>query len=212
MPRGSFFIHRTWCALLEVSCMQRPPKRKAACDALHKIQRVREWEEMPESSKRFRACAAQIEAEFQTEETLQHVRAEDLEEETHAVSESDNESYTADSFVEHDEAEDSSEDFEATTQAFSVSETSSSEDSECEDAECEDAECEDAEGEDAEGEDAEGEDAEGEDAECEDAECEDAECESIDDAGTEQISSAEQQSIGACGLVAESDGLPQQED
>jgi hypothetical protein len=87
---------------------------------------------MPESSKRFRACAAQIEAEFQTEETLQHVRAEDLEEETHAESESDNESYTADSFVEHDEAEDSSEDFEASTQAFSVSETSSSEDSECE--------------------------------------------------------------------------------
>ena len=147
--------------------MQRPPKRKAACDALHKIQRVREWEEMPESSKRFRACAAQIEAEFQTEETLQHVRAEDLEEETHAESESDNESYTADSFVEHDEAEDSSEDFEASTQAFSVSETSSSEDSECE---------------------------------------------SIDDAGTEQISSAEQQSIGAWGLAAESDGLPQQED
>ena len=150
--------------------MQRPPKRKAACDALHKIQRVREWEEMPESSKRFRACAAQIEAEFKAEETLQHVRAEDLEveEETHAVSESENEStYTADSFIEHDEPEDSSEDFEASTQAFSVSETSSSEDSECE---------------------------------------------SIDDAGTEQISSAEQQSIGAWGLAAESDGLPQQED
>jgi hypothetical protein len=54
---------------METPYMERPPKRKAASDALEKIQRVREWEEMPECSKRFRECAAQIEAEFKAEET-----------------------------------------------------------------------------------------------------------------------------------------------
>jgi hypothetical protein len=69
-----FFNNRTWCVNLgvpymETPYMERPPKRKAASDALEKIQRVREWEEMPECSKRFRECAAQIEAEFKAEET-----------------------------------------------------------------------------------------------------------------------------------------------
>lgn len=58
--------------------MQRP-RRQAAVDAVAKIQRVREWETLPESSKRFRECAAQIEAEFKAEERGQSVCAEDLD-------------------------------------------------------------------------------------------------------------------------------------
>ena len=103
--------------------------------------------------------------------------AEDLEmeEDTHGLSESENESiYTEDSFVEHDEGENGSEDgdFEPTgsTLAISASETSSSEDSECE---------------------------------------------SSDNASTDcvqqQISSAEQQSVGALGLASASDGLQREE-
>jgi hypothetical protein len=55
------------------------PRRHAAVAALEKIQKVRDWETMPESSKRFREVAAQIEAEFHAEERGQHVHVEDVE-------------------------------------------------------------------------------------------------------------------------------------
>ena len=50
------------------SGMQRP-RRQAAAAALESMRRVHEWEDMSENSKRFRECAAQIEAEFQNEES-----------------------------------------------------------------------------------------------------------------------------------------------
>jgi hypothetical protein len=62
------------------------PRRAAAQMALEKIQRVREWEEMPENSKRFRECAAQIEREFRSEEIHRRVRPEDLPQEEHGCS------------------------------------------------------------------------------------------------------------------------------
>ena len=55
------------------------PRRHAAVAALEKIRKVRDWETMPESSKRFREVAAQIEAEFHAEERGQHVRVEDID-------------------------------------------------------------------------------------------------------------------------------------
>lgn len=57
--------------------MQRQ-RREAATNALQKIQRIREWEEMSENSKRFRECAAAIEAEFRSEERQKHVVPEDI--------------------------------------------------------------------------------------------------------------------------------------
>jgi hypothetical protein len=57
--------------------MQRE-RRQAATNALQKIQRIREWEDMPENSKRFRECAARIEAEFRAEERQQQVLPEDI--------------------------------------------------------------------------------------------------------------------------------------
>ena len=87
--------------------MQRP-RRQAAVEAIAKIQRVREWETLPESSKRFRECAAQIEAEFRAEEHGQNVSADDLD----GAGESDEEQSEAysdanESFVDDDyEAED----------------------------------------------------------------------------------------------------------
>ena len=58
--------------------MQRP-RRQAALAAMDSIRRVREWEEMNENSKRFRECAAQIDAEFRAEEKQRAVRSEDLD-------------------------------------------------------------------------------------------------------------------------------------
>jgi hypothetical protein len=54
------------------------PRRQAAVLATEKMMRIREWEELPETSKRFRECAARIEAEFRAEERNRHVRAEDI--------------------------------------------------------------------------------------------------------------------------------------
>jgi DNA-nicking Smr family endonuclease len=58
------------------SGMQRP-RWQAVVAAMESIRRVREWEDMHENSKRFRECAAQINAEFRAEER-QHA-VEDLE-------------------------------------------------------------------------------------------------------------------------------------
>ena len=44
------------------------PRRQAALAAMDNIQRLREWEEMNEISKRFRECVSQINSEFRAEE------------------------------------------------------------------------------------------------------------------------------------------------
>ena len=84
--------------------MQRP-RRQAALAAMDNIRRVREWEEMSESSKRFRECAAQIDAEFRSEEKQRAVRSEDLDPDGEDETESgDEEAYFSanDSFVSDD--------------------------------------------------------------------------------------------------------------
>ena len=55
------------------------PKRSAAMFAEEKIKAVLEWEELPESSSKFKQYAAQIEAEFQEEQKKKRVRVEDLD-------------------------------------------------------------------------------------------------------------------------------------
>ena len=90
------------------SGMQRP-RRQAAAAALENMRRVREWEDMSENSKRFRECAAQIEAEFQNEESTHMVRAEDLDTdmEDGAESTEDSECKSVNSFISDDgESED----------------------------------------------------------------------------------------------------------
>ena len=90
------------------SGMQRP-RRQAAAAALESMRRVREWEDMSENSKRFRECAAQIEAEFQNEESTHMVRSEDLDTdmEDGAESTEDSECKSVDSFISDDgESED----------------------------------------------------------------------------------------------------------
>ena len=90
------------------SGMQRP-RRQAAAAALESMRRVREWEDMSENSKRFRECAAQIEAEFQNEESTHMVRTEDLDTdmEDGAESTEDSECKSVDSFISDDgESED----------------------------------------------------------------------------------------------------------
>jgi hypothetical protein len=85
------------------------PRRQAALLAMEKMQRVREWEELPENSKRFRECAAQIEAEFRAEEKKQEVRFEDLDD-TEDGQESDDEYVSAnESFVSEDSMSEASE-------------------------------------------------------------------------------------------------------
>jgi hypothetical protein len=44
------------------------PLWQAALAVMDNIRRLRKWEEMNESSKLFRECAAQIDAEFRAEE------------------------------------------------------------------------------------------------------------------------------------------------
>ena len=93
------------------SGMQRP-RRQAAVAAMENIRRVREWEDMHENSKRFRECAAQIDAEFRAEERQHAVKAEDLatdaEDGSDAAEASEDEYMSAnDSFVSDDgESED----------------------------------------------------------------------------------------------------------
>ena len=91
------------------------PRRQAAVAAMENIRRVREWEEMSESSKRFRECAAQIDAEFDAEVKQRCVKTEDLEPDD-AVMLSDDEDdekdeyFSAnDSFVSDDDVSEASE-------------------------------------------------------------------------------------------------------
>lgn len=55
------------------------PKRSAAIFAEKKIKAVLDWEDLPESSKKFKLYAAQIDAEFEEEQKNKRVRVEDLE-------------------------------------------------------------------------------------------------------------------------------------
>ena len=93
--------------------MQRP-RRQAALAAMDNIRRVREWEDMNESSKRFRECAAQIDAEFRAEQKQRAVRSEDLEPDGEDEAESGDEAEDAylsanDSFVSDDGVSEASE-------------------------------------------------------------------------------------------------------
>jgi hypothetical protein len=83
--------------------MQRP-RRQAASQAMEKMLRIREWEELPENSKRFRECAKQIEQEFRSEVKQRHVRTEDLDmQEDSSTEESEDDYETAnESFVSDD--------------------------------------------------------------------------------------------------------------
>ena len=56
------------------------PKRKAAEDAITKIQDVHYWENLCESSKVFQDCAAKIEEEFAREGSKKRMRANTQEE------------------------------------------------------------------------------------------------------------------------------------
>jgi len=58
--------------------MQRP-RRQAAQDAVAKMRDVFEWEQLPESSQRFRECAAQIDAELRAEVKQKSVLVSDLD-------------------------------------------------------------------------------------------------------------------------------------
>jgi hypothetical protein len=58
--------------------MQRP-RRQAAQDALVKMRDVLEWEELPESSRRFRECAEQIDSELRAEVRQKSVLVSDLD-------------------------------------------------------------------------------------------------------------------------------------
>jgi hypothetical protein len=92
--------------------MQRP-RRQAALAAMDNIRRVREWEEMNENSKRFRECAAQIDAEFRAEEKHRAVRSEDLdadgEDEAESCEEEEAFLSANDSFVSDDDVSEASE-------------------------------------------------------------------------------------------------------
>ena len=55
------------------------PKRSAAIFAERKIRAVLDWEDLPESSNKFKLYAAQIDAEFEEEQKKKRVRVEDLE-------------------------------------------------------------------------------------------------------------------------------------
>jgi hypothetical protein len=58
--------------------MQRP-RRQAAQDAVVKMREVFEWEQLPESSRRFRECAERIDYELRAEVRQKSVLASDLD-------------------------------------------------------------------------------------------------------------------------------------
>jgi hypothetical protein len=55
------------------------PRRQAAQDAVAKMRDIFEWEQLPESSRRFRECAAQIDAELRAEVQQKSVLVSDLD-------------------------------------------------------------------------------------------------------------------------------------
>ena len=68
-------------------CMSRP-KRKAAEDAVERIQKILAWEGASESSKLFKTCAAAIDAEFEREQKHKRVKLEEIDESDGCDSES----------------------------------------------------------------------------------------------------------------------------
>jgi hypothetical protein len=72
------------------------PKRQASQDAISKIRDIREWETLPESSKRFKECAARIDAELESEIEKKKVKTCDLDISEQEEEESDDEFYDAD--------------------------------------------------------------------------------------------------------------------
>jgi hypothetical protein len=72
------------------------PKRQAAQDAIEKIRDIREWETLPESSKRFKACAARIDAELEFEIKKNKVKTCDLDISDPGEEESGDDFYDAD--------------------------------------------------------------------------------------------------------------------
>jgi hypothetical protein len=119
--------------------MQRP-RRQAAVAAMENIRRVREWEEMNESSKRFRECAAQIDSEFRAEEKQRAVRSEDLDPDGEDEAESGDESEDAyfsanDSFVSDDGVSEASEYTPCNAEAQEADEEEDADNEDAEDAE-----------------------------------------------------------------------------
>jgi hypothetical protein len=86
--------------------MQRP-LRAAAEVAMQKIQRVREWEELSENSKRFRECAEQIEKEFHAEQAYRNVLPRDGDADDEMWEDSEDEYHTASSVLGDDDADES---------------------------------------------------------------------------------------------------------
>ena len=83
--------------------MQRP-KRQAAENALAKIRDIREWETLPETSQRFKECAALIDAELEAEIQKKKVKTCDLDTSETEEEESQDKFYDAhDGFVIADE-------------------------------------------------------------------------------------------------------------
>ena len=79
--------------------MQRP-KRQAAENALAKIRDIREWETLPETSQRFKECAALIDAELEAEIKKKKVKTCDLDMSESEEEESQDKFYDAhDGFV-----------------------------------------------------------------------------------------------------------------
>lgn len=106
-------------------------RRQAAVAALENMRRVREWEDMSENSKRFRECAAQIDAEFKAEVRHKAVSAEDLESDAECESEGDSDDgyVTAnDSFVSVGSDDDESVDKEFEPPAAEEAEASDDDD------------------------------------------------------------------------------------
>jgi hypothetical protein len=64
------------------------PKRKAAEDAVERIQKILAWEGASESSKLFKTCAAAIDAEFEREQKHKRVKLEEIDESDGCDSES----------------------------------------------------------------------------------------------------------------------------
>ena len=79
--------------------MQRP-KRQAAENAMAKIRDIRQWETLPETSQRFKECAALIDAELEAEIKKKKVKTCDLDMSESEEEESQDKFYDAhDGFV-----------------------------------------------------------------------------------------------------------------
>jgi hypothetical protein len=72
------------------------PKRQAAQAAISKIRDIREWETLPESSKRFKECATRIDGELESEIKRNKVKTCDLDISEPGEEESDDDFYDAD--------------------------------------------------------------------------------------------------------------------